>query len=537
MTVASSGLLRGHDVFRVVHVGALALCAIMLPWSTAILSVAQMLLVANWLVEGIVRKDIVQRFRRAFTWAPSLVFLSFYFLHIIGLVWTDDLKWGMDLLRILLPVLSFGPALATAPRLQRKAFDTMLLLGAWSVVASTFACLLLTKGDAMDYRSLSVFISHIRLSMLLCLAVVVFVIDRSAPRSLRLAGYAMACWALYFINELGSLQGFFMLGAIAVVAIWRMAAGLKRPWSSLIRVAMLLIPATGVVWMLSFVRANYRLPDPAIAESVERTAGGDYYTYDLTNPQMENGTHVWTYLAWREMERTWPLRSTHSLQGNDERGHPMWSTLVRFLASKGQRKDSVGVMGLSDDEVRAIERGIPSAVQEQRSEWRERVDEVAFELAQYKAYGKAEGHSVAMRLEYLKAGWSIAKENWSFGVGTGDTQRAFDAQYERMGSSLSKEWRHRAHNEYLTLWISFGVFGLLLSLIAWCWPAWRLGAWRSTHFIAWAIIFGISCLTDDTIETQAGATFFGLFYTLFVYAAPLDLKHEYIGSAPTHASA
>lgn len=534
MTVLPSGQLRGHDVFRWVHVGALALCAIMLPWSTAILSMAQMLLVANWLVEGVVRKDIVQRFRRAFTWAPSLVFLSFYFLHIVGLAWTDDLKWGVDLLRILLPVLSFGPVLATAPQLQRKEFDTVLVLGSWSVIASTFACLVLTKGDAMDYRSLSVFISHIRLSMLLCLASVVFVIDRSAPSILRFAGYGAVCWALYFINKLGSLQGFFMLGVIAVVAIWRMVAGLKRPWPALIRSALVLIPAIGVLWMAAFVRSNDRLPDPVIANNHERSAGGDHYTYDLTNPQMENGTHVWTYLAWREMERTWPLRSAHDLQGNDERGHPMWSTLVRFLASKGLRKDSVAVMSLSDDEVRAIERGIPSAVQEQRSEWRERVDEVAFELAQYKAYGKAEGHSVAMRVEYLKAGCAIAKDNWFFGVGTGDTQRAFDAQYERMGSMLSEEWRHRAHNEYLTLWISFGVFGLLLSLIAWCWPAWRLGAWSSMYFIAWAIIFGVSCLTDDTIETQAGATFFGLYYALFVFAAPRNVSEA--GSAPAHGA-
>jgi O-antigen ligase len=136
-----------------------------------------------------------------------------------------------------------------------------------------------------------------------------------------------------------------------------------------------------------------------------------------------------------------------------------------------------------------------------------------------------------MRLEYLKVGWAIAKANWPYGVGTGDTQRAFMQEYERSGSSLSLEWRHRAHNEYLTLWITFGVFGLAWSLFCWCWPVWRTGAWRHAHFIAWAIIFGISCLTDDTIETQAGATFFGLYYALFVFAAPRVITAA--GSDPT----
>ena len=46
--------LRTKDPFRTVHVGALALCAVFLPWSEAFLSIAQMVLVANWIAEGIV---------------------------------------------------------------------------------------------------------------------------------------------------------------------------------------------------------------------------------------------------------------------------------------------------------------------------------------------------------------------------------------------------------------------------------------------------------------------------------------------------
>jgi hypothetical protein len=43
-------------------------------------------------------------------------------------------------------------------------------------------------------------------------------------------------------------------------------------------------------------------------------------------------------------------------------------------------------------------------------------------------------------------------------------------------------------------------------------------------FIAWAILFGLSCLTDDTVETQAGATFFALYYALLVFAAPERIR-------------
>jgi hypothetical protein len=210
--------------------------------------------------------------------------------------------------------------------------------------------------------------------------------------------------------------------------------------------------------------------------------------------------------------------------GADKRGGQLYGTLARYLTSKGLRKDSVAVMSLSEQEVRSIEHGITSVRSGQRSQLRERIAEVMFEMDRYRAYGDANGHSVTMRFEFLKAGWAIAKDNWVTGVGTGDTRPAFADQYERMRSSLLPEWRLRAHNEYLTLLISFGAFGLLWAVFSWWWPAWAVGAWRDPLFIAWAILFGLSCLTDDTVETQAGATFFALYYALLVFAAPERIR-------------
>lgn len=524
MSLSAAVPMRGHDVFRTVHVVALALCAIMLPWSTAFLSIAQLLMVVNWLVEGMVRKDLAARFRTTFTSGPALVFLSFFGLHVVGLLWTTDMEWGTDLVRILLPVLSFGAVLAGTRRLDGREFHLILRLGAWSVIASTMVCLVLRTGDAMDYRSLSVFISHIRLSLLLSLSIVIFLLDRDAPRSLRIAGYLASLWALYFINALGSIQGFIILAVLAVVFLWRWAAGRGGSVRWSVRLIIVLLLVSGGFVVLRLAKDHQGLPDPNNYGQAEYTAGGERYIHDLSNPQTENGTYVWTYIAWGELRSTWPLRSERGMDDLDEKGHPVWSTLVRYLASKGERKDGAAVMALSDADVLAIEQGVPSVSQEQRSAIRERIEEVFFELEHYRAYGAADGHSVAMRLEFLKAGTAIAERNWLVGVGTGDTKIAFAQQYERMETALSEEWRHRAHNEYLTLWISFGVFGLLWSLFAWWWPARAMGAWRDPYFIAWAIIFGISCLTDDTIETQAGATFLALFYALFVFAAPRPIN-------------
>lgn len=514
-------MMRIADPFRVVHVTALVLCAVFLPWSTAFLSMSQMLLAANWLTEGIVRRDLGARFKRSLSSGPVLVFLSFFVLHVIGLLWSEDMGWGADLGRILFPVLVFGIILGGSVRLTARELRLVLLFGAWSVVACSLFGLVFSGAVDGDYRVLSMFISHIRLALLLCLAIAALVHYRKGPLWLVVAHAIAFVWCLYALNKLGSIQGFIILLLIVSAALWRSAARLKTSLRWTVRIALCAVPLVVLSFAAIELRERTVLPSADLPGRMLHSAGGEAYSFDVKNPQTENGTFVWTYIAWNELRRTWLLRSKRSLDTLDDHGNPLWSTAVRYLASKGLQKDSVGVMALDDPDVRAIERGVPNVLQGHRHKLRERFEEVLFELTMYGTSGNANGHSVTMRLEFWKTGLAIAKENWLVGVGTGDTQLAFDRAYEERKSSLLPQWRLRAHNEYLTLWISFGIFGMLWSLFSWCWPAWKNGAWRDALFIAWAITFAVSCLTDDTIETQAGATFFALYYTLFVFAAPV----------------
>lgn len=521
-----------------VHVAALALCLIFLPWSTAFLSLAQMLLVANWLVGGVLTRSAAVRWRAAFATAPSLAFLAFFGLHVVGLLWTDDLGWGLDLVRILLPVLSFGAVLAGSGRLSTRDFRTVLLLGAWSAVACSVFGAVFSRASADDYRGLSLFISHIRLALMLCLAVAVFVWKgRRGPWWEQLARAAAIAWVLHFLARLGSVQGLALLALLGIALLWQKAAHLALLQRTVLRLALVLLPASALVPVVHALRAGMRLPPADLPQTAPRSAGGETYMHDLANAQQQNGHYVWTHLAWGEMRRTWPTRSLRSMDAPDDRGHVLWGTLVRYLASRGLPKDSVGIMALSDADVRAIERGVVDHRADSRNMLAQRLDELVFELQNYRDKGTAGGHSLAMRLEYWRTGWHIARRHWITGVGTGDTQRAFDAAYSAEGSSLPAEWRHRAHQQYLTLWISFGLFGLLFSLWTWVWPAWHLGAWRHPVFLSWALIFAVANLSDDTIETQAGATFFALYYALLVFAAPRVTAAEGPPAAPAPAGA
>jgi hypothetical protein len=509
------------DAFRKVHVAALALAAVALPWSEFLLSISQFLLVGNWLVQGVALRDLSGRFKRAFTLPTGMLFLSFFALHIAGLLWTEDMAWGLDLCRILLPILAFTPVLASVPPISSKELRTVLLLGAWSAVASSLVCMALRYqviGQG-GYRELSIFISHIRLALLLCFSTAVFVMYAGGRGEKFLHALAIV-WILFFLNRLSSLTGWSILVVLMLYGGWRWSAdlSLKRRWA--LRLLLLLLPISALLYVRWCATQYQRVEPTDLAHLDLRSAGGEPYYHDLKAPLRENNHYVWINVADHELERAWKRSSALDYHGPDGKGQPVRHTLVHYLASLGVRKDSIGFVALSATDVHRVEQGIRSATSGRRDPIRARIEQVLYELERYRATGDANGHSVAMRMEFLKAGIVLAREHWMTGVGTGDTRPAFAEQYERVGSRLQEQWRLRAHNQYLTLWISFGVFGLLWSLVSWSAPVLARGTFRRPLFVCWAIIFLISCVVEDTIETQMGATFFALYYTLFVFATP-----------------
>jgi O-Antigen ligase len=493
---------------------------------------AQFLLIGNWLVEGVVRKDFAGRFKRAFTSIPCLVFLSFFGLHVAGLLWTTDMEWGLDLCRILLPVLAFAPVLASSPRLTSGELRTVLLLGAWSVVVSTMVCLGL-RYDVIGrggYRELSVFISHIRLALLVCSSVAVFVIYTPVAWWKRLAHWAAMAWCVFFLDRLSSLLGLGALMLMVAYGVWRWSSGARSVMRWSLRAGLILLPLAAIVYGQWCVNAYFRSETIDLSALDDVSAGGERYYHDRVAPLRENGHYVWVNVADHELERAWGRRSQMPFKGVDAEGQYLRHTLVRYLASMGVRKDSVGMLALRDEDVRRVEQGVTSVVAGRRDPIRARIDEVLYEWEHYQQKGNASGHSVAMRYEFLRAGWAIAKDHWLVGVGTGDTRPAFADRYVQLHSSLDEQWRLRAHNEYLTLLISFGILGLAWSLFAWIWPAMKLHRFADPVFVCWAIIFGLSCFSEDTIETQTGATFFAFFYAVLVFAAPLS------ATAPTRVA-
>ena len=263
---------------------------------------------------------------------------------------------------------------------------------------------------------------------------------------------------------------------------------------------------------------NYS-PRLVFIDQYAKTEQGNNYTFNLDNPEMENGYPAYVYMCEEELRRSWNRRSIINFDSTDIKMQPIKFTLMRFLASKGLRKDSVAMTHLTDEEIHSIEKGIPN-INYQSPSIKVRLMQVIWEMDQSIRGGDPNGHSIMQRLESWKASLEVIPENILLGVGTGDLPAAVHDQYSLMNSKLNSDHYLRSHNQYLAITVAFGITGLAYFLFALSYPIIFLYERKNFIYLLFFLTLILSMLTEDTLETQPGATFFAFFNALFLFAKP-----------------
>jgi hypothetical protein len=278
----------------------------------------------------------------------------------------------------------------------------------------------------------------------------------------------------------------------------------------------ILIPAAILFSIAVFIQHSTQIK-PENPNVKDQTENGNHYVFNLNSKQRENGYLVNVYLCETELRQAWNNLSAFPFDSLDKKSQQLSQTLIRYLTSLGLRKDSAGVSKLTNSDIEAIENGIANVHSKNISSFKSRLLELNWELEQLLNNQNPSGHSLTMRFEFWKAGWAIWMDNFWTGVGTGDLQDAFNNKYNEMNSSLDISYRYRAHNQFLSTAIAFGIFGLLYFLITLVYPLLLEKKNSIFFYINFLIILMLSMLTEDTLETQAGATFFGFFNSLFIF--------------------
>ncbi|MCX6257285.1 MAG: O-antigen ligase family protein [Bacteroidia bacterium] len=521
---------------RNIYIFGLVMLASSLPVSLFMMSVSQFILVINWILEGNFKHKLQLLKERK----SILLFVSIYFVHIIGLIYTSYPEgfFGQSYnalkdLRIKLPLLLLPVVIGTSEGLSLKQLKILLQFFFASIIVSSListAILLgLTHHKVNDIRNISSFISHIRFALLIDIAIFsagyILFSKKYFPTIAEKVLYpVIIIWLAFFLFLLQSMTGITILVIMVLVITGYWAFMLKN---KLLRILLMAMAVTVILLISDYIRLSvvrYYTKDIIDLSKIEKnTRLGNPYVNDIMSGETENGHYLGLYQCEKELREEWNKISSRKYDSFDQKGQGLKYTLMRYLTSKGLRKDASGVAQLSKNDIELIEKGYANCIYTQRCSLYPRIYEIIWELDRYFNGGNPSGHSISQRIEYLKAGIQIIKDNIWFGIGTGDAQNAFNRQYNKMNSSLSKDSRLRAHNQFVTLLITFGITGFLWIMFAMFYPIFMEHKSKDYLFIIFFIIACISMLDEDTWETQAGITFFVYFYVLFLFGrAPIE---------------
>jgi len=121
-----------------------------------------------------------------------------------------------------------------------------------------------------------------------------------------------------------------------------------------------------------------------------------------------------------------------------------------------------------------------------------------------------------IRLWLWKSGIEVYKENYLWGVGTGDTKLEMKSKYHQYNLSIAEEKGYNLHNQYLESALKLGIFGVLI-LLFWL-VSTLIYAITTKNFLLFflMLIVSVHFMFESMMNSIAGVSFFMFFYSLLI---------------------
>lgn len=493
-----------------------------LPLSPFLTSVAQIGLALNWILEG--------KFKGKWQTIKTNKTLWFFFIipiiHVLWLVNTSDFNYALNDLKIKIPLLALPLIIATSEQLSSKQISKIFWLFTWALFSSslisTSIYLGLFHAEYADIRNISIFISHIRFSLMLVFSLVFLVwnyMRNSHQMNLKwkVISFGLFLWFIIFLTILRAMTGWVILVILFYAFLWIYKGQINKLIIKRITILSAFLIPLALFLFVRVVYLDYSTIKPnQFTDLPSHTSHGSKYKHDTIKTTTDRGYYRNIFVCMKELEEGWNEISDLPFNSKDQYGFSNKTKIARYLSSLGLPKDLDGVRQLDKQDIALIENGYGSSIYKISFGPYIKVYESIYELDSYLKTGNANGKSISMRIEFVKTGLAVIKHNFWFGVGTGDVNNSFKQAYNELDSRLSERNRHRAHNQYLTFFIAFGVFGFIICLLGLIGPLLSTPN-KTILLIAFALILFTSMINEDTLETQAGVTFYVLFYSILVF--------------------
>lgn len=494
--------------------------------SNYMMSGMQILLAVNWALEWDMRRKF-----RCKEWHPLLIaFLVLMAVHLLWLVPSSNLTYGLDDLFGKLPLLAIPLVVLTSRPLNRNQFCAIV----FGLVTTVFIATLIghvryaTIPD-LAYRKIVPYISHIRFALNICLAIVFLVAwlmslfrnRRKIFLTLFVPVTLLILYFLHFLLLIHSYTAIVILFVVSLVCLVAFGMRLNKKGRILILSVFLLAVGASAAIVGSMIRDYYR-PVPLMRQPlVATTVNGNPYLHKQDG-LIENGNYIDNYVCNSEMKSEWAKRSTVSLDSVTSNGYAVYPALLRYLNALGTTKDSAGMQLLSPADVRAIEQGVANPVYIHGSKLRVMVYVMLYEYESSRILGSVKNFTMLQRFELWRNAWQVFLQHPVFGVGTGDVKDACMQRLADCDSPLADTPRN-AHNQYLTFLVTFGLIGTLLITAVFVWALRRLKLRERPLLVAYLVVLLVSFVTENTLSTLAGCVFSTTFFCLLAWREE-DLK-------------
>lgn len=507
--------LFGFKIHNYLQALGLFILAFGVPMNKVLMSIGTIWLAANLLLKADFKDYWIN-------WRKNVVFwfiVAVFSLYIFGLLYTQDFSYAFHGIKVVLPLFVIPVSLIGLP-IERRYFKYIL----YGFLLSLLITSLINFGfrlqhESLDYRKLSLFGSHIRYSLLIVMGILISIYLSIQNKSYWVLYLPLIIWLSYYTLISQVLSGYvaFLFLVLACFIYY-----LRITKQVLLRnILVIIVPLTIIVGGVQLYK--YLTPNNTtytFGELPKTTKYGGVYFHDTTDLWFENGHHVTSFIAESELQEVWNKRSSVLYSSDLDCGYPLRSILIRYMTSIGLTKDKEGMLKMSNQDIENVEHCI-STIVFTYNPLKKHLVLLKNKLFQYSVGGDPNGSSLLERIEHWKAGKRIIQQNWILGIGTGDVQSVFDAAYVAMDTKLKKDHWNRAHNQFMTFWISFGLIGFIIFTGFWIWFLWKNILLKNYIGIGFTLIAIGSFLSEDTIETQQGVTFIALFLGL---CAMMEIK-------------
>ncbi|MCX8081065.1 MAG: O-antigen ligase family protein [Bacteroidia bacterium] len=487
---------------RRVYVFLVSLLFLGLPLGTVPTSIPQFLLSGYWLLTGRFKEKWahLKNHREFFLWG------SLWLWHAAGLLWTEDMAAGLNDLRIKIPMLLIPLLMGSFPSFNYREFKQIILFFITGLAINLFwSNLYMWRFSPPDPREASRFMSHIRLGFLAVSCIILLVYFYLNEKKHFIPFLILGLIIFYSIIHLGLLSAYaYLLLCVPVLLLWFLFhknIPHSKLWAGLTLVGI----AASCVYGLLFYNKTFK--EKNIPYNKVQTAGNFIHHPEIH--LIENGFNAGINIKPQELIGQWN-RDFPDI--SIDTYHEKYFGLIRYLASKGLSKDSIGYSKLSSADKQNILNGISNYAYVEFSGIEKKLYDLFFSIRKWYYHQDATGSSAGMRFYYWRKGMELIRQNLFWGCGTGDVPAELKKIY--MEENIPPEWMKRPHQQFISIWAALGIPGIALFLWAVFLPVFQSNYRHSLLFVLIWWGFLISFLYEDTLETQTGVSYVLFFLTL-----------------------